>query len=53
MLHGDPTSDATRDSSTDAQLDQMTMQRFRAMTNTLLDEVSGFSPDYIERQLVS
>ena len=29
----------------------MTMQRFRAVANTLLDEVSGFSPDHIEHQL--
>ena len=35
----------------DVQPDQMTMQRFRAMAKTLLDEVSGFSPDYIEHQL--
>ena len=35
----------------DVQPDQMTMQRFRAMAKTLLDEVSGFSPDYTEHQL--
>lgn len=35
----------------DVQGDQMTMQRFRAMAKTLLDEASGVSRDYIEHQL--
>ena len=35
----------------DIQPDQMTMQRFRAMAKTLLDEVSGYRLDYIEHQL--
>ena len=35
----------------DVQPDRMRVHGFRAMARTLLDEVLGFRPDYIEHQL--
>ena len=35
----------------DVRPDQMTMHGFRAMARTILDEVLGFRPDFIEHQL--
>ena len=35
----------------DIQPDRMTMHGFRAMARTILDEVLGFRPDFIEHQL--
>ena len=35
----------------DIRLEQMTVHGFRAMARTLLDEVLGFRPDFIEYQL--
>ena len=35
----------------DIPRDRMTMHGFRAMARTILDEVLGFRPDFIEHQL--
>ena len=35
----------------DIRPDQMTLHGFRAMARTILDEVLGFRPDFIEHQL--
>ena len=35
----------------DVRPDRMTMHGFRAMARTILDEVLGFRPDFIEHQL--